>query len=87
MPEIDFNIFRENLKKARNIKELSAKDLSNECGLRQQKRIADIEEGRGKPSIEEVYKICEVLGQSMEMMMKYSGRVHLDFSVSILTKA
>lgn len=79
MPELDFTIFRENLRKARHIKEISSRELSEKAGLRQLKRVADIEEGRGKPTIEEVYSLCKVLGESMEMMMNKPGKMRLDF--------
>lgn len=72
---IDYDIFRNNLKKARYIKELSAKDLSIKAGLRQQKRISDIEDGRGRPTLEEVFAICEILEQPIDGMLKSEMKI------------
>lgn len=79
MPGIDYNIFRNNLKKARYLMELSGKELSIKAGLRQQKRIADIEEGRGKPTLEEVFAICEVVGQPIDGMLKKDIAITIGF--------
>lgn len=79
MPEIDYTIFRNNLKKARYIMELTGKDLSLAAGLRQQKRISDIEEGRGKPSLEEVYNICDVLQQPIDKMIKCEAKIVIQY--------
>lgn len=80
MPGIDFTIFRNNLRKARYLNELSARELSEKAGLRQMKRIADIEEGRGKPTIEEVYAICEVLKQPIDSMLKTESKIVIEYS-------
>lgn len=82
MPDVDFTKFRNNLRKARYIQELSAKDLSIKCGLRQQKRIADIEEGRGKPSIEEIYAICEALNQPIDFMLNKESEMTIEFKTA-----
>jgi transcriptional regulator with XRE-family HTH domain len=79
MPEINFDIFRENLRKSRIINELTAVELSEKAGLRQKKRVSDIEDGRGKPSLDEVYALCDVLNESIELMMKKKARMKLDF--------
>lgn len=79
MSEIDFAIFRNNLKKARYLMEMSAKELSQKAGLRQLKRVADIEEGRGKPTLEEVYSLCEVLGQPIDDMLKKEGKMKIEY--------
>lgn len=65
----DFEKFRYNLKKARYITEMSSKDLSIAAGLKQHKRIADIEDGRGKPTLEEVIAICNILQQPIDNML------------------
>lgn len=74
-PAIDYNIFRNNLKKVRSVMDLSAKDLSIKAGLRQQKRVSDIEDGRGKPTLEEVFVICEILGQPIDGMLKSEMKI------------
>lgn len=79
MPEIDFTLFRSNLKKARYLNEMTSKELSEKAGLRQLKRVADIEEGRGKPTIEEVYSICEVLKQPIDSMLNREGKIVIEF--------
>jgi DNA-binding XRE family transcriptional regulator len=77
MPGIDYNIFRNNLKKARYLFEMSGKDLSEKAGLRQLKRVNDIEEGRGKPTLEEVFSICEVLKQPIDDMLKKESTIKI----------
>lgn len=79
MPDIDLEIFRKNLKKARYLMELSGKDLSQLAGLKQHKRIADIEEGRGKPTLEEVYSICSVLKQPIDKMMNCEAKIVIEY--------
>ena len=79
VPGIDYDIFRNNLKKARYIQDLTAKDLSEMAGLRQQKMIADIEEGKGKPSLDEVFAICQVLNQPIDAMLKNEGKITIEY--------
>lgn len=61
--------------------ELSAKDLSIKAGLRQQKRISDIEDGRGKPTLEEVYSICAVLDKPIDGMLKSDIAITVTFGL------
>lgn len=79
MAGIDFHIFRDNLRKARFIKELTANELSKAAGLRQVKRISDIEEGRGKPSLDEVHSICVALDQDVSDMLYREGKIVIEF--------
>lgn len=65
MRQIDFQFFRNNLKTLRLAKDLTAKDLSERAGLRQLKRISDLEGGKGLPSLDEVYSISLALDISM----------------------
>lgn len=58
-----------NLRTIRACKGLSAKRLSELCKLKQIKRISDIEEGRGKPSIEEIISICKILEVKIDDMI------------------
>lgn len=69
MKECDLQLFRRNLVKIRSFRGLIAKDLSEKCGLRQLKRIADIEDGRGKPTLEELISICAFLGVKLDDML------------------
>jgi len=85
MPEIDFAKFRINLKLAREIKDMTAKELSIAAGLKQQKRIADIEEGRGKPTLEEVDTICHNLGQPMDYMLNNTAEKTLNWKYKLVT--
>ena len=77
MSEIDLEKFRINLRLARIVSDYSAKELSSIAGLRQQKRIADIEEGRGKPSLNEVSAICLALGQPMDYMLNNEAEIKI----------
>lgn len=79
----DFAKFRKNLILARKVKDISAKDLSIAAGLKQQKRILDIEEGRGKPSLEEVRAICLVLHQPIDNMLDNEARIKLDWQYKL----
>ena len=54
MEDMDFTKFRHNLKVIRTLHGITAKELCENCSLRQIKRIDDIEDGRGKPSLDEV---------------------------------
>lgn len=83
MPGIDFEKFRYNLKKARYISEMSAKELSIAAGLKQHKRILDIEEGRGKPSLEEVISICNILQQPIDNMLHNESEMGLTWKYKL----
>lgn len=76
---VDFAIFRSNLKNARKVLDISAKELSEKANLKQVKRIADIEEGRGSPSIDEIHDICQVLKVSVDDMLYRNSKVILIF--------
>lgn len=71
--------FRKNLQKVRRSKALTAKELSKLCESKQLKRIADIEDGRGKPTLDEVYIICEILKVSMDCMINKNVEVNFTF--------
>lgn len=75
---MDFTKFRQNLKIVRASKGLTAKELSKKCDLRQMKRVADIEEGRGKPTLVEVVSICTELNVTIDNML--SGTVIIKYS-------
>lgn len=46
------------------------------------KRISDIEEGRGKPSIEEISSICDYFGYPIDDMMKRKAIVTIGFVIN-----
>lgn len=76
---INFDIFRENIKKARIIKEWTADAVSEGAGLKQKKRVSDIELGRGTPSIEEIHSICSFLKQDVSQMLYQESEMVLTF--------
>ena len=86
MFQVDFAKFRINLRKARTIKELTAKELSEQAGLKQLKRVADIEEGRGSPSLDEVHSLCVVLGQPMDEMLGLESEICLRWKGKLVSK-
>ena len=58
---------------------LTAKELSKRCGLRQMKRIADIEDGRGKPDINEVVNICKELNIKIDAMINDKVKIKYEW--------
>lgn len=62
-------IFIRNLKIVRSARIMTAAELSERSDLRQLKRISDIEDGRGAPTLEEVKSICKVLDCSIDDML------------------
>lgn len=86
MLEVDFKKFRQNLKNARLIAGLTGKELSERSGLKQQKRIGDIEEGRGVPSLAEINAICIILNQPMEEMLKLESTMVLKWNGKLVSK-
>jgi len=79
MEKIDYELFRVNLRYARIWAELSASDLSKMANLKQVKSVFDIEEGRGKPNLDEVIKICKVLNQTIHDMVCKKLTVRIEF--------
>lgn len=65
----DYTLFRSNIKKVRSFKGIASVELSKLADLRQQKRVSDIEDGRGSPELEEVIKICRALDCSLDDML------------------
>ena len=86
MFEIDFKKFRHNLRNARTAMGITAKELSEQAGLKQQKRILDIEEGRGSPSLDEVHSICLVLQQPIDEMLNLESEVVLKWRGQLAIK-
>lgn len=75
----DLITFRINLKTVRESMGLTQKELSIRCKLRQQKRVADIEEGRGNPSLDEILSICEAVNMPIDSMLKRQAQISINF--------
>jgi DNA-binding XRE family transcriptional regulator len=75
----DLDFFRNNLKIARALKQITAKELSAALGLKQMKRIADIEEGRGLPSLTEVSDICKYFDVPIDDMLYRQAKISIEF--------
>jgi len=74
---MDYTNFINNIRKIRTCEGITANELSKKCELKQMKRIADIEDGRGKPSIDEVVMICKELGFKIDDMI--NGEVTITY--------
>jgi len=70
MSAIDFDIFRENLRTLRKTTDKTSKELSEDLGMRQMKRVSDIEEGRGRPTLEEINATCTYFEVSIDDMIR-----------------
>lgn len=78
MQRVEFEILRNNLRTLRKLHDLTAKDLSTKAGLRQVKRVSDIEDGGGAPSLDEVYSLsialnvnlCDLLFKELKMKVE-----------------
>jgi len=66
---MDTQYFRRNLKILRNVHDISSKDLSQKIGLRQLKRISDLEDGKGSPSLDEVHLISRHFGVPLDKLL------------------
>lgn len=75
MKELSFDLFRQNLARVRAFKGMSAEQVADRADLRQKKRCHDIEEGRGKPTLEEVAIICDVLHVGIDDMLYRHPRI------------
>jgi len=76
---MDYTNFINNLRIIRMCEGLTAKELSKRCGLRQMKRIADIEDGRGKPDINEVVNICKELNIKIDAMINDKVKIKYEW--------
>ena len=79
----DLSLFRKNLLIVRLAKGLGSKELAVKAGLKAMKRIYDLEEGRGTPSLDEIFSICQVLNVSMDDMLMKEAKVSLSFEFPI----
>lgn len=77
--KIDFELFRKNVLMVRAAKGLNGFQLSEQAKLHQRKRVHDIEEGRGKPTLEEVAAICRILEVSIDDMLFKTVEIQLIF--------
>lgn len=69
MQRVDFNIFRNNLRTLRMANGMTAKELSEKAALKQVKRVSDIEEGRGLPSLDEIYTFSKLFAVSLDQIL------------------
>lgn len=79
---MSYEIFRRNIVKIRSSQSLSGRELSEKANLKQKKRINDIEEGRGTPSLDEVCSICRTLGYNIDDMLYKEASVIITFKKS-----
>ena len=77
---MNYDIFRKNLKIVRRSSNMTAVELSKELDFRQQKRIADIEDGRGKLTLSEVCTICEFFEIQIDGMLNKHIQVEFIFN-------
>lgn len=75
----EYPILRRNIAKVRVARGLSARELSEKAGLKQLKRVSDIEEGRGCPTLDEVCAICKVLELPIDEMLYKEANVIVAF--------
>lgn len=76
---LDYTIFGKNLKTARFLKQWSQNDLAKAAEITPLKRISLFEEARGRPKLEEVYAICNALGQPIDMMINKEAKIIITF--------
>jgi len=67
--KMELTKFRRNIKVVRGSKAMTAKELSEAANLKQKKRVADIEEDRGVPTLDEVSSICDILEVGIDDML------------------
>ena len=77
----EYSIFRRNIARVRVVRGMSARELSEKAQLKQLKRVSDIEEGRGCPTLDEVCAICKVLGYSIDEMLYKEAKATVNFDV------
>jgi transcriptional regulator with XRE-family HTH domain len=78
LPE-KYGIFRRNLVRLRGLRGISASELTVELQLKSPKRISDIEEGRGKITLDEACKICKFFGYNIDEMLYKEARATISF--------
>ena len=76
---MDYTNFINNLRIIRTCEGITAKELSKRCELRQMKRIADIEDGRGNPDINEVVSICKELNIKIDAMINDKVKIRYEW--------
>lgn len=75
MQRVDFDILRHNLKTLRISRGITAKELSEKAELKQLKRVSDIEEGRGSPSLDEIYTFSLIFAVSIDRLLFHELRI------------
>jgi DNA-binding XRE family transcriptional regulator len=74
-----YTVFRRNLRRLRGIRAISANAMSKELSLKAVKRIIDLEEGRGTPSLEEVAAIAKYLDQTIDNILYKEAIIKVEF--------
>lgn len=77
MQAYDTDIFRHNLKQARLVSGFGQKELSEKAKLRNLKRVGDIEDGSGDPTLDEMYTLSLTLDQPFDKMLTGKAKVVL----------
>lgn len=75
MQRFNTDIFRHNLKQARLVSGFGQKELAKEAKLRNLKRVGDIEDGSGDPTIDEMYSLSLALDQPFDKMLTMKATV------------
>lgn len=66
---VDYHTFKRNIRLLRHEKGFTAKEASEAVGLRNNKRFADLEEGRMPPHVDEVIKISEYFKVNIDTLI------------------
>ncbi len=74
-----YEIFRRNLVKLRGLRSISARELTSELQLKSPKRILDIEDGKGKLTLEEVCEIAKFFGYGIDEMLYKEAKTTVNF--------
>lgn len=60
--------------------DITSKDLSDALGMKQQKRVSDIEEGRGLPTLEEINAAAVYFKVSIDDILKRRAHLKVEFT-------
>ncbi len=74
-----FAIFRDNIYKMRTVLGKSQRELSAELNLKNEKRISDIEYGLSIPRSEELIKISEYFGVTIDDILNKQVTINYTF--------
>jgi DNA-binding XRE family transcriptional regulator len=80
MNEEQLKRFAQNMKTVRTAQGMTSRDLASFCNFKTKTIIARIEECRTTPKLNEVIKICEILGEPIDKMLHQKARLKVEFS-------